>query len=171
MCVGPRVQVCVLPHRQEWGRTLEAVPAGALRMGRPGLWLLALVTIDVVVGHTIGLLHRWNQSGVELSDEWKQVACASVLGVRHAAQRNGTVIAALGSIPSGHNFSSVSFDTGSAAQLGLAAWREALAAGSQFVVGAALSTVSTSLALNGAVDRMPQISYWSSAVALSDKAL
>ena len=140
-------------------------------MGRPGPGLLALVTANAVTGHTIGLLHRWNASGVELSDEWKQVACAAVLGVRHAAQRNGAVVAALSSIPAGHNFSSVSFDTGSAAQLGLAAWREALAAGSQFVVGASLSTVSTPLALNGAVDRMPQISYWSSAVALSDNTL
>ena len=39
------------------------------------------------------------------------------------------------------------------------------------IVGAARSAVSTPVAQLGAVDRMPQLSYWSSSPRLSDKAV
>lgn len=119
--------------------------------------------------HVIGLLHRWTSAGAELGDSWKHVRCAAELAVRHAQQRNGSVVPALANIPDVHRFTSFNYDTGSVPKTGLKARRQALKNNAQILIGAARSAVSLPLALVGAVDETPQISYWSSAPELSNK--
>ena len=132
---------------------------------------LALLILPASIGHTIGVIHRWSSDGIQqLGFQWEQVACATILGIRHAEARDGSIISELAGIPAGHNFTAVEYDSGSTSRIGIVAYRQALAAGAQILVGPGRSAVNIPLALNGAVDRMPHISWWASTPSLSDKA-
>eukprot|EP00966_Prymnesium_polylepis_P313292 7239093-Prymnesium_polylepis.1 len=63
----------------------------------------------------------------------------------------------------------VVYDTTSVEAGGIRAYRSAINASADAIVGAARSAVSTPVSLLGAVDKMPQISYWSSSPTLADK--
>ena len=123
---------------------------------------------------TLALLLRLTNSNSNLDDFWAGVGCLAILGVNDFNARNNSVVPELagGNLSSSSlQMSKVIFDTTSVGKGGIEAYRNALAASAHGVVGAARSAVSTLVANLGAVDKVPQISYWSSSPALSDKSI
>ena len=99
--------------------------------------LLRLLGVANAVTHRVGLIHQLTTDGAPLGANYNQQACAAVLAIRHAQARNGSIIPALASIPPGHDFQSVSFDTGSVARVAIVSWRAAVAAVGVAIAGRA----------------------------------
>ena len=98
------------------------------------------------------------------------VACAAVLAVADANNRDGTVVPQFADMPADmFPIRALAYDTQSSRFGGIMAYRNASALGASVMVGPGRSVVSTPLAELGAVDRIPTISYWASSPILSDQ--
>ena len=129
----------------------------------------------IVTDPKVALLLRLtdSRSNSNLGDFWISVGCLAILGVNDFNARNNSVVPELagGNLSSSSlQMSKVIFDTTSVGKGGIKAYRNALAASAHGVVGAARSAASTPVANLGSIDKIPQISYWSSSPALSDKS-
>lgn len=91
--------------------------------------------------------------------------------MKHANERNGSVVAELASLPAGFSLNASMHDTESSEISALQALSSALAMGfGDAVLGAGYSSVSKSLAHATTISQIPQLSYWSSSPELSSAA-
>ena len=96
------------------------------------------------------------------------MACACLLAVTHVNQRDASVVPALQSLMFNVSINSTIHDTGGIEFDGLLGYRNARLAGASAIVGPARSAVSIPVALQGALDDVPNVAYWSSSPTLSD---
>ena len=119
---------------------------------------------------TIALLMRLTDPRGSLGDYWMGVGCAAILAVRHFNDHDGSVVPQFASSPNRSlRLNEIVFDTASTEAGGIRAYRTALEKGMHGFVGAARSAVSQPVAQLGSIDRIPQLSYWSSSPDLSNK--
>jgi hypothetical protein len=132
---------------------------------------------------------------------WKQVTCGAKLAVSHVNSGDETIVPGLRALITNlQRLDSSIYDTGcimglgskhpfhschpaithmamarllcaDSASPGLFSYRQMVQAGAHAMIGAARSAVSMPLAQLGALDVMPQCSYWSSSPSLSDTQL
>tara|TARA_B110001452_G_scaffold196118_1_gene166099 strand:- start:4103 stop:8938 length:4836 start_codon:yes stop_codon:yes gene_type:complete len=125
-----------------------------------------------MINATLALLLRLTSSGVSLSEYWVGVGCATVLAVEHFNTRNATVVPELATLDSPLQLQPLYLNTDSLQAGGLTAYRAALAAGPPHgLLGPPRSAVSVPTAQLGAIDSLPQLSYWASSPTLSDKSI
>ena len=75
--------------------------------------------------------------------------------------RTSSIVSNLGSLTKGVTVTPLLYDSKFQEAASITAYRDARANDAHAIVGAARSAVSTTLALLGSVDDMPQVSYWS----------
>ena len=122
-----------------------------------------------MVNVTIGLLMRLTSQFGPLGDFWDGVGCAAVLALRHANERNGAIVPQFAGLTR-TVYDVRTADSSSQPIPGIRAYRELTTHfGASAIVGAARSAVSSPIAHIGGCDHVPQLSYWSSSPALSNK--
>eukprot|EP00966_Prymnesium_polylepis_P242851 5616302-Prymnesium_polylepis.1 len=99
---------------------------------------------------------------------WHGIACAGLMAVRHANERNGSVVPAFAALRK--NFSAISTDSGSNSLSSVAAYRECKAAGARAIVGPAISATNVYVATLGGLDELVNLGFWTSSPTLADKA-
>ena len=99
---------------------------------------------------------------------WQQLTCAALLAAKHASAGDGSVVPELGALAD-LDLGLLVRDTNFSHHRTITAYRELRAAGVHALVGSARSATSTTVARLAAVDKLPQVSYWSSSPGLSDK--
>ena len=121
-------------------------------------------------GAEIGLLLRLTDASVDLGTEPRVAACAALLAARHATERNGGVVPELATLSHGFFMHMRLADMSSDAPTAIEAYRSAETAGVDGIIDGASSAVNVHLAQLGALDALPQLSYYSSSPGLSNAA-
>ena len=100
---------------------------------------------------------------------FKQLTCGARLAVNHVNARDEGVVPGLGRMVSNlTHLAGLIYDTGYSATPATISYRQMKEDGATAMVGAARSAVSTPLATQAKIDKIPQCSYWSSSPSLSD---
>ena len=111
-------------------------------------------------------------AGTPLSASWDAVSCAALLAVRHVNARDGRAVTELGAWPDdGFQLGQVLLDTTTEPRRAMEAYKAAREAGVHAIVGPAHSRLSRYIAFDAGFDSIPQLSYWSSDSALSDREM
>ena len=121
-------------------------------------------------GTEIALLTRLTDERVELGDDASDMACAALLAVRHANERNGRIVPQLEKVRRDFRLSARLADIQTTAKSAVDAYRDAKSAAVDGIVDGGASSTNIFLAQLGSLDRMPQVSYYSSSPALSSAA-
>ena len=125
----------------------------------------------MAINATLALLLRLTSSGTPLSDYWTGVGCATILAVQHFNARDGAVVPDLQELSSPLQLRELVLNTDSVQSGGIAAYRSALEAVVHGIIGPSRSAVSSPTAQLGGLDKIPQLSHWSSSPSLSDKGI
>ena len=118
-------------------------------------------------GAEIGLLLRLTDASVDLGTEPRVAACAALLAARHATEHNGAVVPELATLSHGFFMHMRLADMSTNAPTAIEAYRSVETADVDGIVDGASSAVNVHLAQLGALDALPQLSYYSSSPGLS----
>lgn len=118
----------------------------------------------------VALILRITNDGEPLTDYWKAISCAAIVGIRHANARDGRVVPELASI-TGPALTPLVYDSRSNAHGGLSAYEAAVKrVGAAAIVGPARSATAKPMGVMQSVDSVPSVSYWASSPQLSDQS-
>ena len=117
---------------------------------------------------TVGLLLRRTTSSGELIETGLGQACAALLAIRDANERDGSVVAEFARVgPSAPWLDMIARDTRDNDVDGLRAYRQLRDAGARILIGPGRSSVSNVLAVSGSIDELVLVSPSASASELS----
>ncbi|KAL1498902.1 hypothetical protein AB1Y20_013424 [Prymnesium parvum] len=116
---------------------------------------------------TIGFIHRIS-SGGKLLPSWDKVTCAGLMAIKHANERDGTIVAAFANLSK--RYISISTDSESVEKGTIMGYRTCKAAGVKGIVGPARSATNIQAGYLGALDKLVSIGTWTSSPILSDTA-
>ena len=147
---------------------LSTAAVGAGRAFADMVWLVPLVAA-ANQGARLGVLWRYDNGSQ--TREWDQVSCAAVLAVNHFNARNGSVVPEFADVPPGFNVQGLYYDAWSTASKAIVAYRKAVAAGADAIVGPSRSAQAVPVSQLAAIDETVTVSPWASSPQLSNPSL
>lgn len=121
-------------------------------------------------GVEVGALLQLTGARADLGHEPAIAACAALLAARHASERDGSVVPELAALRHGFFLRLRLADISTDAPTAIQAYRQAEAADVDGVIDGASSEQNVHLAQLGALDALPQLSFYSSSPQLSARS-